>query len=78
MSTLKETCFLQILAAAESRSTDMVYYLPTRTDDGSRGDRRMLNTQTDGRHLEDDGLTKDRTDNKGRTTGRMRDGQMVQ
>ena len=56
----------------------MVYYLPSRTDDGSTGDDGMLNAQTDGGPLKDNGLTEDGTDNKGRTTGRMQDGQMVQ
>jgi len=37
-----------------------------------------MNAQTDGRQLEDDGQTKDETNNKGQTTGRMCDGQMVQ
>ena len=78
MSTLNKTSLFQILAVVESRSTDVVHYLPSRTDDGSTGNDRMLNAQTDGGQLEDNGLTGDGTDNKGRTTGRIHDGQTVQ
>ncbi len=69
---------MQILAAAESCSTDVVYYLLLQTDNGSTDNNRMLNVQTDGGRLEDDGLTEDGTDNEGQTTGRMRNGQTVQ
>ncbi len=62
---------------AGSHSTDMVHYLPSRTDNGSMGDNRMLNRQTDGGQLEDDGLTEEKPDNEGKTTGRMGNGQMV-
>ena len=70
--------FVQILAVTGSHSTYVVHYLRSQTDDGSMGNDRTLNTQTDGRQLKDDGLTEDRTDNKGQMTGRMRDGQTVQ
>ncbi len=70
--------FSRILAAAESRSTDDVYYLPLQTDDGSMGNNGMLNVQTDGRQLKDNGLTEDGTNNEGQTTERMRNGQTVQ
>ena len=42
------------------------------------GDDGTLNMKTDGGQLEDNELTKDGTDDKGWTTGRMCDGQMVQ
>ena len=38
----------------------------------------MLNVQTDGGQLEDNGLTKDGTDDEGWTAGRMCNGQTVQ
>ncbi len=52
MSTLNKTCFVQILAVTGSCSTDVVHYLPSRTDDGSMGDDWMLNAWTVGDRLE--------------------------
>ncbi len=53
----KRHAFLQILAVAESRSTDVVYYLPSQTDDGSMGDDGTLMRKLMMYRLEDDGLT---------------------
>ena len=77
MSTSNETRFTQILAAVESCSTDVVHYLPSRTDDGSTGDDGTLNAQTDGGQLEDHGPTENEIDDKGWRTGRMHNVQMV-
>ena len=69
---------MRILAAAESHSTEVLYYLPSRTDGGSTSKDGMLNMQTDGRRLWDDRVTKDGTNDEGQMTGRIRNRQMVE
>ena len=57
--------------------TDIVYYLPLQTDNGSMDDNWMLNAKLMEYQLNDNGPIEDGCSNKGWTIGRMHDGQII-
>ena len=61
-----------------SCNTDVVYYVPSRTDDGSTGNNWMLDTKLVEYRIDDDGPMEDGYDDKGEMMGRMHNGQMIQ